>query len=448
MMNRIIHVSAISALLLALSACSTLGLSNKDEDKKLVDAKGKREAVSTNAQQVKANAGVGADWIKLPETVKNTAWPQAGDNAQNAPEHAALAAKLTRVWRSSIGDGTGRGLRLLARPVIDDGVAYAMDASGHVAAFDLQTGDKRWRVSTQAEESESAEAIGGGIAFDQGKIFATTGHGEVVALTAKDGQVLWRRKLTNPLRAAPTVADGRVFVVTVNNTTSALNEADGAVLWTHNGMPQTAALMGSANPAVAGDTVAVAYSSGEIFALRAQNGRVAWGDVLVSPLSMGAMPEMADIRGAPVIDHGGVFAMGHSGRMAALVVRSGDRAWELDIGGSNSPAIAGNTIYLLSNSQKLLAVRKDNGKIIWTQDLPHLTDPEDRTSTPMTWTGPVLAGGRLFLVNSAEQLAEYSALDGKVLTTHDLPSASFIAPVVAQATLLTVTESGDLVAYR
>lgn len=34
--------------------------------------------------------------------------------------------------------------------------------------------------------------------------------------------------------------------------------------------------MGASNPAVADDNLVVAYSSGEIFDLRTQNGRVAW----------------------------------------------------------------------------------------------------------------------------------------------------------------------------
>ncbi|MBP7252992.1 MAG: PQQ-binding-like beta-propeller repeat protein [Alphaproteobacteria bacterium] len=446
MMN-LFRTGCLAAMLLLSAGCSTLGLSS-DDDKKSDAAKGKRESLMNSDQQLKPNAGVDGGWIKLPDTVNKTDWPQANGNALNAPQHAAVATSLKKFWRVSIGDGSGGALRLLARPVVAGGRVFTMDASGHVSAFALKDGEKLWRVSTQATESEASEAIGGGIAYDKGMLFATTGHAEVVALGIGDGKVLWRRKLMNPSRAAPTVADGRVYVVTINNATSVLKGSDGSVLWTHSGTGQTAALMGAASAAVDGDTAVVAYSSGEIFALRAQNGRVAWGDVLVSPLAVGALPEMADIRGAPVIDHGGVFALGHSGRMAALIMRSGERAWELDVGGSNPPLVAGNTIYLLSNAQKLMAVRRDNGKIIWANDLPVRVDADDRESTPIVWTGSLLAGGRLFLVNSHEELVEFDARTGKRLATHELPGASFIAPIAAQSVLFVVTEDGDLVAYR
>ena len=446
-MKHLLRNGCLFALLLLSAGCSTLGLSS-DDDKKPEIAKGKREALASNDQRLKPAADATRDWVKLPDAMSQADWPQANGNAQNAPLHQAVAKDLKQFWRASIGDGSGGALRLLARPVIAGGRVFTMDASGHVSAFALKNGDRLWRVSTQAPDSEASEAIGGGLVYDQGRLYATTGHAEVVALGIGDGKVLWRRKLTNPSRAAPTVADGRVYVVTTNNATSALSATDGTPLWTHSGTGQTAALMGAASAAVDGDTAVVAYSSGEIFALRAQNGRVAWGDVLMSPLTAGSAPEMADIRGAPVIDRGGVFAVGHSGRMAALIMRSGERAWEIDVGGSNAPLLAGNTVYLLTNAQQLIAVRRDNGKIIWVQDLPVRVDPDDNESDPIVWTGSLLAGGRLFLVNSHEEFVAFDARDGKRLTTYELPDASFITPVAAQGVIFVVTEDGDLVAYR
>ena len=53
-------------------------------------------------------------------------------------------------------------------------------------------------------------------------------------------------------------------------------------LWSHNGIPETAGLLGGASPAVEGEIVIVAYTSGELFALRVENGRAVWSDNLAS----------------------------------------------------------------------------------------------------------------------------------------------------------------------
>lgn len=442
-MHGLRHAICLTALCVLTAGCTWLGLTEADKP----DVKGKRESVRTAAPALAVDTATDQAPLKVQAAEKNVAWPLAGNTPENVAGHPALNATVRQIWSADIGDGSGGGLRLLARPVVAEGKVFAMDASGHVAAVALDSGDLLWRVSTQAEDSDADEAIGGGIAYDQGRIFATTGHGEVVALSAKDGSNVWRRQLPNPSRAAPTVADGRVFVTTLSNATLALNAADGAVQWMHNGMVQMASLQGGASPAVAGDVVLTVYSSGEIFALRAQNGRVAWGDVLVAPQA-GAMPEMADISATPVIDRGGAFAVNRSGRMAALVMRSGDHAWEVDVGSRTSPVVAGSVIYMLTEQQLLLALRRDNGKLLWQQQLQKQSDPEDKTSSPVVWTGPLLAGGRLFAVNSKEKLVEFSAVNGKQKAEHDLPDQSFIAPITAQGTLLVVTDNGKLVAFK
>lgn len=443
MMRGLRHTVCLTALCVLTAGCTWLGLTETDKP----DAKGKRESVRTIAPALAVDTATDQAPLKLPPAEKNAEWPLIGNTAENVPGHPALNPTVQLAWRTDIGDGSSGGLRLLARPLIAEGKAFAMDASGHVAAIALENGNQLWRVSTQAENSDADEAIGGGIAYDRGRIYATTGHGEVVALAAKDGSTVWRRQLPSPSRAAPTVADGRVLVTTLSNATFALSAADGTVQWTHNGMVQMASLQGGASPAVAGDVVLSAYSSGEIFALRAQNGRVAWGDVLVAPQA-GAMPEMADISATPVIDRGGAFAINRSGRMAALIMRSGDHAWEVDVGSRTSPVVAGSVVYLLTEHQQLLALRRDNGKVLWQQQLQKLSDPEDKTSSPVVWTGPLLAGGRLFAVNSKEKLVEFSAVNGKQTVEHDLPDQSFIAPIAAQGTLLVVTDNGKLVAFR
>lgn len=447
-MRNIWRGCVIVSMVVALNGCSTWNsvFSNEGKDDK-VKAAGKRETVKAASLALKPNADVGSDWIKLPESTVNADWTQPGGTSDNVPGHPALAAKIEKAWRSDIGRGSGGDTRILARPIVAGGKVFAMDAKGQVAAFDPAQGKRLWRVATAPKEGDD-DAMGGGIAFDDNKIFAATGFGEVVALAANDGHEIWRRKLNNPLRSAPTVNNGRLYVVSIINETTALNVGDGAVLWTHAGINETAALLGAPSPAVMGDTVVVAYSSGELFALRTQNGRPAWGDMLAAPGNVGSLPAMAAIRGMPVVNHGGVFAVGQSARTVAVVMRTGERAWEVDMGGINTPLLAGNTLFTITNDLQLAALRRDNGKILWIKDLQRHVDEKDHDSDPIIWTGPVLAGGRLWVVNSNARLVEFSPFDGKIVAEHKLSDASYIAPIVAGGVLYVVTEAGDLVAYK
>jgi outer membrane protein assembly factor BamB len=248
------------------------------------------------------------------------------------------------------------------------------------------------------------------------------------------------------LRAAPTVANGRVYVVSVDNQAFAFDLA-GNRLWSHTGILETAGLLGAAAPAADGSVVVVPYSSGELFALRAENGIVAWSDSLAAIRRVGALSGLADIRGMPVIDRGLVVAVSHSGRMAALDQRSGVRVWEREIGGTNMPWVAGDYVFVLSNEGEVVAMTRGEGRIRWVASLPRWEAPEDREGL-ILWSGPTLAGNRLWLVNNRRELVALSPQDGSVVSTHPLPGGALMAPIVANGTLYVLSDDGTLTAFR
>jgi outer membrane protein assembly factor BamB len=331
--------------------------------------------------------------------------------------------------------------------VVSDGKVFTRDARGVVAAFETGNGGRLWKFDTTPPES-SGETIGGGVGVSGDVVYVTTGFGEVLALKTGDGTVLWRKNTGKPLRAAPTISGDRVFAVTIDNELYALSPKNGDILWHHSGIAESATLMGASSPAVEDDSVVVAYSSGEIFSLRIQNGRVAWADVLAVPEKVGALPAIADIRGLPVIDHGRVFAVSHSGRMAAIDQRTGDRAWDADIGGVNTPLAIGDAVYILSNDSELIALTRSSGRIVWVKELQRLKNPDDRDSAPVLWWGPVLAGGRLWLTNSLGHLAAFSPEDGSELDNREIGKAFYMPPIVADNVMYLLSDNGRLMALK
>ena len=76
--------------------------------------------------------------------------------------------------------------------------------------------------------------------------------------------------------------------------------------------------------------------------------------------------------------------------MVSIDLRTGERAWTRDIGGVQTPWVAGDFLFLLTNSQELIAVSRRDGRIRWITPMPRWEDPEDRED-PIVWSGPVLA---------------------------------------------------------
>ena len=436
MMRRLALVVVAS---MGLAACSSwLGENSKPP------LPGKRISVLSRDKTLEPEAK-GVD-IKLPPPEPNDDWPQAGGYANHAMHHMEVGDRLEKQWSTGVGAGAGKRSRLLAQPVVAEGTVFTMDAESAVRAVEAKSGKTLWKRDLTPDDEDTTFAAGG-IAYEDGMVFATTGFAQVVALEAKTGKVAWRQTLSGPMRGAPTVRGGRVFVVTVDNQTHCLSAEDGSVQWTHQGISEGASLLGGSCPAVDGNVVVVPYSSGELFALRVENGTVLWQDQLSTVRRTDNVATMSDIRGRPIIDRGRVYAIGHADLLVAIELRSGRRLWEREIGGIQSPWVAGDYLFLVTNNNEAVALEAKTGRVLWVTQLATWDDEEDKTGR-IVWAGPVLASDRLILGSSNGKLVSLSPYTGEVLGKVSISDGVTIAPSVANSTMFFLTNDADLVAYR
>lgn len=436
MMHRLV---ALASLML-LSGCSLW-----QDGENTPEVKGRRVAVLQQNATLAPDPALANLPLDLPTPDKNTAWPLNGGSADRPPQHPALAYPLERVWRADIGKGLGDGAALLPPPVVLDNDLATLDSAGQVSLFDARTGTRKWRVSILPEDA-TPPTVAGGLAHAGNLIIAASGLNDVVALKAADGTEVWRTPLAAPVRTAPTVASGHVYAVTADNELVTLDLTTGNQEWSHQGLAELTSLAGGAAPAVAGGMVLAAYSTGELVALLADNGRVLWFDSLGGLSQPFAVASLADIVARPVVDKGLVFSVSHNGTLAAINARSGQRLWSRDFGGTQQPWIVGQWLFILNNDNLLVAMARD-GRVRWTRQLSRFEDPDD-TDDPILWYGPVLAGGKLLLAGSHGILIEIDPTTGKPGTQIDLGAGAASAPVVASGTAFVVTQDGDVVAVR
>ena len=156
---------------------------------------------------------------------------------------------------------------------------------------------------------------------------------------------------------------------------------------------------------------------------------------------------MSDIDADPVIDAGRVYAVGQGGRMVAIELITGQRVWEINVAGIATPWVAGDWIFVVTDQAQLLALARSSGHIRWMTQLPRYRDEEDKKGR-VGWVGPILAGDRLILANSAGQLVNVSPYDGSVQSTQETRMPVSLSPIVANNTLYVLHDSGQLTAWR
>ena len=425
--------------------------------------KGERIPLNALDDALKPDPALQSAPVVLPPPYRATEWPQPGGSASNAMYHLEASGHLRELWDADAGKGSDTDSRLTASPVVGGGRVFTLDAEAHVYAFNANTGqeiwDKRlapkngtdmptlWGLLGKPNTIDPVAGMGGGIAYDGGKIFATSGFGVLICMDAATGRQLWRHDMGIPIVNAPVVNGGRIFFSTDDNHFYALAETDGRILWDQQGVSESAGILASTSAAVSGQFVIAPYTSGEIYALRVQNGQAAWNDVLSHSGVVTALSELDDIAARPVIDRDMVFAISHSGVMAAISLASGDRAWTRDVGGTQTPWAAGDYVYVVTIDQQLLCLTRKQGQVRWVHQLPQFRNPDDK-ARPINWAGPVLVSDKLILLSSDGYAEAISPYTGQLLGRVEIPGGTSIAPVVANDTLYIYTNGAELVALR
>ncbi len=446
-------MNTVSKLLLVLASSTTLGgcavLDSVRGDagkKNNTPTVGNRVDILGTERDTEADPALAGVSVILPEPATNADWPQPGGNASKSPGHVTLGQSLTSAWTANVAGATPRA-RLAASPVVNDGRVYVVDTDARVSAFDATSGARLWSTVIDVEGDGQSSLFGGGVSASGTMVFATNGVGDIAALAADTGALVWKKRPAGPLRGAPTLSNGNAYVMTQDNQIYALRQSDGEAQWNEAGPIATSGIFGVGAPAAAQGTVIAGYSSGELAAYRYENGRSLWTDTLSRTAMSTSVSTLTDIDADPVIDRGRVFALGKGGRMASYELVTGQRIWEINIAGIATPVSSGEWVFVLTDEAKLLCVARSSGKIRWIAKLQRY-DNEEKKKGPISWQGPVLAGGRLITVNSRGAMWSVSPADGTATPLADLQSDVSLAPVVANNMLYVLDDKGRVSAFR
>ncbi|NDC58506.1 MAG: hypothetical protein EBZ50_06725 [Alphaproteobacteria bacterium] len=440
-----------------LTACATAervgsainpfdGGSKKQADKKKAPEEG-RISILTFEQKLEADEGLKDRKPLIPVAGDGVDWTQPGGRADNAPQNLNAGGAYKIAWRRDVGAGSSNNARLVAPPVVAGGKIYVLDADAVVHAFSADAGAQSWRVELRPRGAKDKSAIGGGLAVWDGKVFATTGYGQTVALDAASGAEQWRTDAGAPFSGAPTATGGRVYAVTNDSELVAINAADGAIQWTHQAIAEPARILSASSPAVVGDTVVAPFPSGEVVALLTANGRRLWVDALSRSGRLTSLSAINDIAGRPVVVDGIIYAVSHSGVFAAIDQRTGQRLWARGLASTQTPLVAGDAVYTITVDGEAAALERGAGKVFWVKQLRRYENDKKKKNR-ISWVGPLMANGKLVFANSVGEGVVLSAETGETEKTFTVGGPVFVPPVAAGGTIYFLTDEGRLVAMR
>ncbi|GHA53790.1 pyrrolo-quinoline quinone [Amylibacter ulvae] len=384
--------------------------------------------------------------ISLSAARSNANWTHRNGTTAHAITHPALSTAPTLRWSRDIGTGTNARLRLSADPVIADGRVFAMDADGRLSAFST-SGGALWSVDISASTDTKDSISGGGLAYGDGILVATTGYGEVYAMDPATGTKRWSHRVHASVSSAPLVTNGKAILIAGNNKAVALELSNGRIAWEKDTAQSGAGVIGTGSPAAAGKITYLPFATGEISANLMDSGLQLWTQV-VSGYRLGSARGFVDaFSGEPVVSGDVVYAGKQSGRLTALNRRTGERLWTIDEGALGPVWPAGNSVFVVTDQNNLKRLNAADGSVIWSQELPKYKNIKRKRGAYAHY-GPVVAGGRVIVAGSDGQLRSFDPTNGNLVSSANIPNGAASQPAIAAGVLYILSNKGQLHAFQ
>jgi outer membrane protein assembly factor BamB len=387
--------------------------------------------------------------ISIPGITSNADWTHRGGSPQHLLRNAALPGALGLAFQVDIGTGDTRRARITADPVVVGGRIFTLDSSSQVSAV-ATSGALIWSIDVSPPTDRAGEGTGGGLAAAGGRLYVTTGFGELVVLDQATGGQIWRQDLNAPGSGAPTVLGNLVYVVGRDSRAWALDTSDGRIQWSIDSIPSVANFSGGAGVAATSEVAVFPFPSGEVVGAFPQGGLRRWSSVIAGErLGSAAGAAATDIAADPVIDGGTVYVGNVSGRVVAMSLATGDRLWTATEGATSPVLPFGGSVFLMNDLGELVRLDASDGSVIWRVGLGGFEETRERRQrTRFVNYGPILAGGRLIVASSQGVLRQFDPTSGSLLGEVALPGGAASHPVVAGGALYVVNQNGELLAFR
>ena len=307
---------------------------------------------------------------------------------------------------------------IVGSPTIANGVVYIGSLDGNIYAVDQETGKEKWKQATQ-EPIASSPAVSGGVVFfesysgvlyaldaDSGKlkwyfvaehekrfeskrlngmkpeaqtladvwdlylsspavfnnhVYFGSGDGNVYALDASSGVLVWKFPTGDVVHASPAVANNTVYIGSWDSNLYALDAESGQEKWRFKAGEDPVAhnqVGFQSSPTVVDGVVYSGCRDGHVYALDANTGRKKW-DYSTAKNWVNATPAVGD---------GMVYAGTSFGfNFHALDAKTGRARFTFHAGGEifSSAALAGDMAYFGAANGRLYAIEAKTGKLAW-----------------------------------------------------------------------------------
>ncbi|CAL1329295.1 outer membrane protein assembly factor BamB [Candidatus Providencia siddallii] len=324
-------------------------------------------------------------------------------------------------------------------PVLEDSIIYIANREGVVKAFEINNSKELWHIDLSINNSffssKTSALLSSGLTIYNNKIIIGTERGIVIALNKKNGQIFWKTQVNGEILSKPIVYNNLLIIYTNSGQLQSIDIKTGKIKWTVSLFMKLLSLRGESTPIISFETIIVCGDDGSINAISLSQGELIWKKYIFQLIKMNTINKFNDIDSSPIIDYGKLYVITCDNILLSLDIFSGEVLWKKNLSSINDMIISGENIYIIDLNDRVLSIRKTDGKTLWIQDklINNCLSP------------PEMFNGYLVFGDKEGYLYWLNTINGNFVSINKIDNSAIkIRPIQFDDKLMVQTENGTV----
>ncbi|MES2803911.1 MAG: PQQ-binding-like beta-propeller repeat protein [Bdellovibrionota bacterium] len=264
--------------------------------------------------------------------------------------------KVSAFWVQDTLKEPNIGYRKVNRfaPVLYKDLIVVANGLEGLVAYDVLDKTKKWSIAIDKGIESAGTVI-------NSRLFVGGLNGVFYSIDLDTSKIVWEFDTRSEVVAEPLLHDGFVYFLSGSNILYCLDATNGRQIWVYN-RQDTAAQMtvrGGAKPAISSGQIYQGFSDGSLVSLNSKTGTPNW-EVLLNRNT-----KFKDIDASAVIDNDTIYINSYDDKLYAVSKSSGTILWKSDFGGATPPLVFSDRLVYTSSKGHLMVVTKKSGDLIW-----------------------------------------------------------------------------------
>ena len=386
--------------------------------------------------------------LDVPKDVKNIS------NAKSYNlTNSFVKFPLKKVWHLNTDQVIDDKNPYLPDPIYLSQTLFLLNNYGVLFKIDTNNGKIIWKklIFKNLENTIIGTPALSGKLLNNGEvsIYAHNGINEILALNGENGKVIWKKNHSLPIRGGITSYKNSIFVSDFDGNFLSINTKSGKTNWNVFLGSDYNSVYTSARPIVADNKIIVPGTGGAFFIISNDTGDVLWSENISSNKQLPKIFHSGDIIANPIYYEGKIYIVSQSGYTAAFDINTSKQLWNISVGGLETPALSGETIFVNGHMGLLTAIDIKSGKLRWKKKYPSYINENSLFSDKeiAIYKGPTLADSKILLSSLDGKIIIIDANNGNEISTLKIDKLA-LSPIPVDKKLFFLTTKGKLLAYE